>query len=68
MVRLNLQDRISIDLDEEEYLYAPAQGALGVKCRSDDLQLIKILSCLNDKESYQRCTAERQFLNKLEGV
>jgi hydroxymethylbilane synthase len=30
VVRLNLESRISIDLNEKEYLYAPGQGALGV--------------------------------------
>lgn len=37
---MNLQERISIYLEEKEYLYAPGQGALGVQCRSDDHEVI----------------------------
>jgi hydroxymethylbilane synthase len=30
MLRLGFSERISFDLDEKEFLYAPAQAALGI--------------------------------------
>lgn len=67
ITRLGLQDRISWDLDEKEFMYAPGQGALGIQCRIDDQTTFDKLKVLNDKESEMRCVAERQFLNQLEG-
>jgi len=43
-------------------LPAPAQGALAVECRSDDLELLEVLYGLNDPESRLVTTAERAVL------
>lgn len=59
---------ISQFLDEKDYLHAPSQGALGVECHKSDEETKKLLSFINNTESEIRCTAERKFLNRLEGV
>ena len=43
------------------------RGALGIECKSDDKEVLKIISVLEDKVSSQRCLAERSFLRELEG-
>ncbi|CAD8175051.1 unnamed protein product [Paramecium pentaurelia] len=67
ILRLGLGERISFDLEEKEFLYAPAQAALGIQCRKDDMETIQRLQILNDSDSQKRCVAERMFLNQLEG-
>ncbi|CAD8172529.1 unnamed protein product [Paramecium octaurelia] len=67
ILRLGLAERISFDLEEKEFLHAPAQAALGIQCRKDDIQTIDRLQILNDIDSQKRCVAERMFLNLLEG-
>ena len=66
--RLDFDSKISQNLDEETYLYAPGQGGLGVQCRKSDEISIKLLSFIENREARIRCDMERQFLNKLEGV
>ena len=46
--RLGLQNRISFDLDEKHYMYAPGQAALGIQCRVDDEEVKEQLSKLNN--------------------
>ena len=45
-----------------------SQGALGIQCRADDEETKLLLSYINNKNARIRTEAERQFLNKLEGV
>jgi hydroxymethylbilane synthase len=49
---------LSLDL----MLPAPAQGALAVECRADDVELLEVLGKLNDPESRIVTTAERAVL------
>ena len=49
---------LSLDL----MLPAPAQGALAVECRADDVELLEVLGGLNDPESRIVTTAERAVL------
>ena len=46
----------------EVLLPAPAQGALAIECRSDDIELLDALGNLNDPESRLVTTAERAVL------
>ena len=48
-------------------LPAPAQGALGIVCRSDNPILIAACNTLNHRDSMLATHAERQFLRTLEG-
>ncbi|CAG8566834.1 9753_t:CDS:2 [Acaulospora morrowiae] len=67
LIRLNLNNRISQILPSSVILHAVGQGALAVECRTDDAQIIKIISVLEDKDTMLRCTAERSMLRTLEG-
>jgi hydroxymethylbilane synthase len=65
--RLNYDDRITQYLPPEICMHAVSQGALGIECRKNDIELIKMINKLNDEETLLKCIAERTFLAKLEG-
>jgi len=65
--RLGLQEHISEYLNETQMLTAPGQGAIAIEIREDDNSTLEFLSVLNHKESVICVTAERSFLNRLEG-
>lgn len=56
----------SIDITEyltiEQLLPAPAQGALAVECRTDDIELLEMLAILDDPQTRLVTTAERAIL------
>lgn len=64
---LDLSGLHSLALEIDQLVPAPAQGVLALQTRSDDTQLIAILSKLTASE-VQRCIAiERRVLNKMQG-
>ncbi|CAI2165041.1 7843_t:CDS:2 [Funneliformis geosporum] len=65
--RLGMSHRISQTFSPSVMLHAVGQGALAVECRTDDKQIIELLSVLEDKDTRLRCTAERSLLRSLEG-
>jgi hydroxymethylbilane synthase len=65
--RLGLQDHITEYLNETQMLTAPGQGAIALEIREEDNSTLEFLSVLNHKESVICVTAERSFLNRLEG-
>ncbi|MBA7702722.1 Porphobilinogen deaminase [subsurface metagenome] len=60
--RINLARKISFCFDPEQFLPAPAQGALAVQTRADDKITNKLLLPLNDKNVEIQTLAERQIL------
>jgi hydroxymethylbilane synthase len=60
--RVGYASKITEFFTPEMLLPAPAQGALAVECRSDDLELIASLSLLNDPLTRFVTTAERAVL------
>ncbi len=64
-------ERIALEVPHLEVLDwmlpAPAQGALGIACRSDNFQLVEACAQLNHEDSMLATYAERQFLRTLEG-
>ena len=48
-------------------LPAVGQGAVGIECRNDDEELIKLLQALNHTDTNTRVTAERAMNERLEG-
>jgi len=56
----------SVDITEyltiEQLLPAPAQGALAVECRTDDIELLEMLAILNHPQTRLVTTAERAIL------
>ncbi len=65
--RLDLADRIHQLIPAEISLHAVGQGALGIECREDDVEVLEILQALQDQPTACRCWAERSFLRSLEG-
>jgi len=65
--RLGLTDRISAILPPEDFIPAPAQGALAVQVRADDSELVELLRRLDDKLTRIAVEAERTVLTAMQG-
>ncbi len=67
LLRLEMPERIRSEISVDFSLPAGGQGAVGIECRTDDLELIKLLQPLHDQETSWRVTAERAMNRRLEG-
>lgn len=65
--RLGFGDRITDILDKEVCLPAVGQGALAVETRADDQEINDLVDFLNDCNTVICTTAERSFLNRVQG-
>jgi len=65
--RLELEQRISQYLSEDQFIPAVGQGAIGIECRSNDGQVNNYINCLNDLTTNLCVSAERVVNEKLEG-
>jgi len=65
--RLGFDGRITEIIPPEISLPAVGQGALGIETRADDHAVEDQIRFLNDRDSFIAITAERAFLQKLEG-
>lgn len=65
--RMGWTDRINAYLPADICLPAVGQGALGVECRAEDIELVGLLSLYNDDLTALTVTAERTFLADLNG-
>ncbi len=65
--RLGMGDRIHQVIPSDISLHAVGQGALGIECRSDDVEVLNLLKALEHKPTRDRCYAERALLRELEG-
>ncbi|WP_336042332.1 hydroxymethylbilane synthase [Acinetobacter dispersus] len=65
--RLGLADRIRHCLTPVVSLPAVGQGALGLECRTDDVELLKLIQPLQHEETSICVRAERAFNAYLEG-
>ena len=65
--RLGMGDRIHQVLPTEISLYAVGQGALGIECRADDMEVLSLLAAIEHVPTRDRVLAERAFLRELEG-
>jgi hydroxymethylbilane synthase len=65
--RLGFGDRIRARLDAPRWLPAPAQGAIAVESREDDVELRTLLSALDDADTRVRVEAERAMNRALHG-
>ena len=66
LIRLQLEERISQELDINLSTPAAGQGAVGIECRNDQPDLIEMLSALNHEQTAQCVKAERSFAGRLE--
>jgi hydroxymethylbilane synthase len=67
LARIQMENRITAIIDEEEMLPAVGQGALSLQARNDDEFIIKILKSLNHQISKICVDAERAFLKTING-
>ncbi len=54
-------------LDPDDALPAVAQGAIGVDARRDSVAVARFLAAVSDRETELRVTAERAFLERIDG-
>ena len=55
-------------LDPHDWLPAPAQGAIGIECRSEDAATRALLAAIDDAPSHGQVMAERALLAALGGT
>jgi hydroxymethylbilane synthase len=67
LVRLGLQERISLRIPISRMLPAVGQGAVGIETRSDDDVAVEATGRLDHRETHVACLAERAFLRGLGG-
>lgn len=65
--RMGWGHRASSYLPVELCLPAVGQGALGIECREDDVEVRQLLALYNDNRTAQTVSAERKFLSVLNG-
>lgn len=65
--RLNMTNKISVILPPNEFIPAPAQGALAVQIRACDSELAKLISKLNDEYTRVAVEIERYILAAMQG-
>ena len=67
LIRLGLADRITRSLPDSVSLPAVGQGAIGIECRVDDVEINEMLKALHHKETGLCVTAERAMNTRLNG-
>ncbi|MDU4861771.1 MAG: hydroxymethylbilane synthase [Terrisporobacter othiniensis] len=67
LLRAGLKDRISYYLPTNIMIPAPAQGALALEIRENDLHMEEIISHIKDETSEIQVAAERGFLEGVNG-
>lgn len=65
--RLGFEARIAQQIDADMILPAVGQGAVGIECRSDDAELIQLLSTIHHQPTATRVLAERSLNARLQG-
>ncbi len=65
--RLNLGDRISLELPASASLPAPGQGIIAIEARECDERTTKIIAAINDVETEAALSAERAVVQALGG-
>jgi len=65
--RLGLASSVTEVFEEENFLPQAGQGALAVEVRKGDLEIQELIKPLNHEPTFQRVSAERSFLRRLEG-
>lgn len=65
--RLQLTDRISQRIPYKDCLPAGGQGAVGIECRTEDIETLKLIDHLHHVSTACRVVAERAVNAKLQG-
>ena len=67
VIRMGWSDEISEYLPMDISLAAVSQGAIGIECREDDVEIMALIAKINDEETATCVCAERALLRALEG-
>jgi len=67
LIRLGMADRITECLATDISLPAIGQGAIGIECRSNDVEINRLLSALHDPDTSLCVSAERAMNARLNG-
>lgn len=67
LIRLDMEDRIQQRIPREQCLPAGGQGAVGIECRTQDLETLQLVDCLHHEPTAARVTAERAVVARLQG-
>ncbi|TRX72245.1 hydroxymethylbilane synthase [Carboxylicivirga sp. M1479] len=67
LIRLGYNNVITSLFDPEYFVSACGQGAIAIEIRENDSEIDAVVKKLHCTKSYQQITAERSFLNELEG-
>jgi len=63
--RLGLGGKISFCFDPQQFIPAPAQGALAVQVKTDDVETNKLISAIDDEKMRIVTSAERKILQTM---
>jgi len=64
--RLGLSDKISFCFDPQQFIPAPAQGALAVQTRVDDDATSELITAIDDEKAHTTTFAERRVLSVMQ--
>jgi hydroxymethylbilane synthase len=64
---MDMADNISLVMDPHQFVPAPGQGALAIQTRTDDTELIEMLSPIDDANARITTDVERHILAALHG-
>jgi len=67
LIRLGMEEHITELFDADYFVSACGQGAIAIEIRENDETIDKVVKALHCENTYQQITAERSFLNELEG-
>ena len=67
LIRLELEERIRQRLGFEQCLPAGGQGAVGIECRTEDIETLQLIDCLHHQPTANCVVAERAVNARLQG-
>ena len=67
LLRLEMDERITQRFSCDQCLPAGGQGAIGIECRTEDIDTLKLIDCLHHNGTAARVTAERAVNARLQG-
>ncbi len=67
LIRLGYDAHITALFEPDYFVSACGQGAIAIEIRENDTEIEAFVKALHCEESYLQITAERSFLNELEG-
>lgn len=67
LIRLGFEDRITSTISVDDSLPAGGQGAVGIECRSADVEIHALLAPLHHADTADRVVAERALNKRLNG-